>query len=497
MYNFFRMQTLRNLIKTPLFWLVVFSLFIQLVWIFSVGFIRDDAFITFRFSQNLILGQGFVYNLGDPVYGSSSPGFAILISLWLAITPSDPVIGALIFDVVSATLSLVIVWQILKDMDLPVFQRSCVSAVLIVSDRILARSLEGMETPLVITCMLAGYYYMSRGKPLAAGIATGLMLWLRIDSALWIPILAMLYLRDWRKVVMFLIVTCLVYLPWLIFAQIYFDSIVPFTVIAKRVAYVNPEPIHRRFILLLELVPSVTIIANPLVSRLGAVVFFIGVGLGAWLHRHSRFGRTLIIFCVLQYLALVVLNMTVEQRYFTSLIYALTILFALGLLSLSRDRRWSVVILAVYLIAAVGFGSKRAHILRDYQDYVYEGSLQQMGQWIHNNTSANSTIFLEPLGYVGYYAERHMLDEVGLITPIIVPLKRARLDSFQIAMLMNPDYVIFHCDDFKRAPKDFSYQLAVRFDPLGFNEGKWFYEKAVQRNSCYEIHRRITPPGKG
>ncbi|MBZ0305706.1 MAG: hypothetical protein K8I82_06525, partial [Anaerolineae bacterium] len=33
----------------------------------------DDAFITFRYSRNLVEGNGFVYNPGDKVLGTTTP----------------------------------------------------------------------------------------------------------------------------------------------------------------------------------------------------------------------------------------------------------------------------------------------------------------------------------------------------------------------------------------------------------------------------------------
>jgi len=40
--------------------------------------IFDDAYITFRYAGNILDGQGFVYNPGEPVYGASSPLYTIL-----------------------------------------------------------------------------------------------------------------------------------------------------------------------------------------------------------------------------------------------------------------------------------------------------------------------------------------------------------------------------------------------------------------------------------
>ena len=42
----------------------------------------DDTYITFRYSQNLSSGHGFVYNLGEPVLGTTAPLWALVLALF-------------------------------------------------------------------------------------------------------------------------------------------------------------------------------------------------------------------------------------------------------------------------------------------------------------------------------------------------------------------------------------------------------------------------------
>src|ERR1043165_8307340 len=46
----------------------------------------DDAFITFRYSRNIVEGQGFVYNIGKPSLGTTTPLFTLLMAAISAIT---------------------------------------------------------------------------------------------------------------------------------------------------------------------------------------------------------------------------------------------------------------------------------------------------------------------------------------------------------------------------------------------------------------------------
>ncbi len=40
----------------------------------------DDGYITFRYADNLARGHGFVFNPGEPVLGTSAPGYALLLA---------------------------------------------------------------------------------------------------------------------------------------------------------------------------------------------------------------------------------------------------------------------------------------------------------------------------------------------------------------------------------------------------------------------------------
>ena len=42
----------------------------------------DDAFITFRYARNLLLGRGFVFNPGEHVLGTTTPLYTLMLSAW-------------------------------------------------------------------------------------------------------------------------------------------------------------------------------------------------------------------------------------------------------------------------------------------------------------------------------------------------------------------------------------------------------------------------------
>jgi len=136
--------------------------------------------------------------------------------------------------------------------------------------------------------------------------------------------------------------------------------------------------------------------------------------------------------------------------------WAVLILFSLGLGPLltklrpvgSRSLFWRSFLSLAFLTLFLGLGLRSAERARLTQMYRHEGALKPAGLWLREYSDPGARIQLEPLGYIGYYSERIMIDEVGLVTPQMVELKRRGMfDLDQYLEFFQPDYVLLHCDD--------------------------------------------------
>jgi hypothetical protein len=68
---------------------------------------------------------------------------------------------------------------------------------------------------------------------------------------------------------------------------------------------------------------------------------------------------------------------------------------------------------------------------------------KQIGLWLRENTRPHVRVALEPIGYVGYYSGRRILDEVGLVSPEMIPLNREGAGWFgRMLTRHRPDYVV-------------------------------------------------------
>lgn len=486
---------------------------LRLIWLAYTNYTYEDAFITFRYARNIAAGNGFVYNIDERIYGTTTPLFTLWLAVWLIPFPESVVLGARVLDLLAALGALALTWSLLSYLEIRNVSRCFVLMLLVFSNKLWERDTGGMETPLVIFLMVAALYAIVRSRSVIAGILAGLLLWTRIDTVVWVAVLVfMAWYINHQLSLRLVLIAGLIYLPWLVFATIYFGSPIPHTIVAKWVAYyLNGSQVSLldRLKTVLEWLTPITIPPEWGNGRLS--IALVTVMLAVWGALEVRRSKALIIlaaFGVLELVRLTLTGATFEPRYFVSLYWVTLVLAGLGLGTIAR--RFSAtsfdirVIVGILLVSGViGFWLivQQARIIRDYQFYVYDSSLKPLGLWLNQHAPPTATVLLEPLGYAGYYADRHMIDEVGVVSPQIVELKRQGVnDMLSVLLPLRPDYVVFHCDDIlyrlqrsDSTASEFSlhYQHAATFNPLNFNplssKPQNLSEYRLQRNACYEI----------
>lgn len=83
--------------------------------------------------------------------------------------------------------------------------------------------------------------------------------------------------------------------------------------------------------------------------------------------------------------------------------------------------------------------------LRVQQREIEEGTRKQIGLWLREHAASTAdTVFLEPLGYIGFYSQLKMLDTPGLCAPEVVEAER-KLKSITLSKVIpevHPDWVV-------------------------------------------------------
>jgi hypothetical protein len=124
------------------------------------------------------------------------------------------------------------------------------------------------------------------------------------------------------------------------------------------------------------------------------------------------------------------------------------VLAALGLREARRRFPWlrpparTRAAVALFGLVTAGYLSQSALFWRRVQ-HAETHVRARIGLWLRENTPEQARIAAEPIGYIGYYSRRRLLDEVGLVSPEMVPVNRAG-DGWFAEMLRRsrPDYVV-------------------------------------------------------
>src|SRR5207248_1078532 len=74
----------------------------------------------------------------------------------------------------------------------------------------------------------------------------------------------------------------------------------------------------------------------------------------------------------------------------------------------------------------------------------YEETVRKpIGLWLARNTPPDAVISMEPIGYIGYYSHRKILDEVGLVSPGVIKFNRHGAGWFAgMVKAYHPDYIV-------------------------------------------------------
>ncbi len=154
-----------------------------LAWPAARSVLIDDAFITYRYAQNLAEHGRLVYSLsGDRAFAASAPGYAVLLAglhwLGLGIPLAGSLLGVLAIGATALALAALL-------HDLPWPGRLLAAAVLLVFP--LPWLLLGMEGVPVMALVLLALATTRRGHPYLGALLLALATGLRFDAATAVP----------------------------------------------------------------------------------------------------------------------------------------------------------------------------------------------------------------------------------------------------------------------------------------------------------------------
>ena len=502
------------------------------LWVFfriETGICLEDALITYRYAENLALGEGFVFNPGERVLGTTTPLFTLMLAAsGLLLGVEHIPLASNLLSAIFGQLAGLASFAALRRLGFSAAICASAAALFLFQPDVVVAATGGMETMLVVALMAGSFYALSAGRSGTAVVLGALLVIARIDGILWAAIV--MALVCWERPASTLrhgLLFCAALAPWAVFAQLYFGSLLPHSMLAK-LAIGNPgEPLGDLDVLAaylgwylgatgfhaspiargtdsiavlvataaLALAGVASILKKPVSAALLAVALFpplLFVGYFA--------GRTPMIF----------------PWYLVPPLWCYSILVVVGAVRLWAALRHrsglrrihrpalalyaGAILLALLLHLTSACLRELAHqkSMQGYED----GLRRPVGEWLAANTPEGATVATEATGYQGYYSKRRIIDLAGLTSrEVLSAARESRGNSaatfHRVLERTRPDYLVlrsfevdqnraFHGGPLFRTPEqqryfDESYAELRRFSAPGFGGPLSFLTVFVKR----------------
>jgi hypothetical protein len=435
----------------------------------------DDAYITFRYARNLLAGQGFVYNPGQRVQGTTTPLYTLLmVAAKGALPPASLPALALITNALADAISVVVLaWLGKRALGAP-WLGLAAALLWAISPMSVTFAIGGMETSVYVLLLLLTLAAYAGGRSRWSAFCCALATLTRPDALLLaVPLFAHMvwaWFRSnqwkqgentagmetrptslsqpvprsrgrpfpWREVGTYLLALA----PWIVFSTLYFGSPLAHSVVAKTAAY-RLEPYS-------ALVRLIQHYATPFFEHqvlgttwvgAGAILYlFLSlVGGVAIVRRESRL-LPLVVYPWIYILAFSLYNPLLFRWYLAPILpmYTLCILYGarrlLGDLAFWLQDKWPAAPVAARVIGGLLVVAAASTLLNAWTWHPDHGpsrpapemawfKLEQLSRRATLDLMANqpvtpqARIAAADIGAIGYESEVPILDTLGLVSP--------------------------------------------------------------------------------
>jgi hypothetical protein len=469
----------------------------------------EDYYITYRSSRNLATGHGLVFNLGDRLHTFTSPLGVLLPALASLLTgnTSDP--GALwIFRVMCATAfggAALLLGRIAARQHGTWIAGGLLAAWLATDAKSVDFTINGMETALMLLFLAYALWSHLTASPRAwlhLGAAWAGLMWTRPDSFIYVTLIATgfwlfpdeaqtpggrrellgRYLRAG-------LVTTALYLPWLLWAWWYYGTPIPHTITAKG----GIGDTHTLAGLLATTV-QLPYLAWAKSSSLELTFLPSYYMIGGWPAGLIHLSRALATLCCLLWLlpflhrwaraaSFAFFGAHVYLPYFpyfpfpwyipSTTLLALVALAGLVAWLLSGPKpgtaaRAAAGALSLVLLAGnVWTLVEVARQVRAQQQLVEDGNRRKIGEWLHAHAAPGDTVFMEPLGYIGFFSGLKTYDWPGMSSREMVAARRM-VGSEWIAIIqyLQPSWLVLRSFEAERLAASLPSLLTDNYRPV-------------------------------
>jgi hypothetical protein len=492
------------------------------------GNIWEDFFITYRCSLNLVQGHGLVFEVGRRLHVFTSPlGTLLPAGISWAMRTEDPQVVMFVFRAFACA-ALAGAWLFAARGIKSALAAGVTAAFWIFDGKLAAFATNGMETAFLVLFVVMAWWALNERRVVLAGVALAGALWTRPDGFVFVGAVAVgtlvfpgdkrLALRDWLRMGL---VTTLIYAPWFFGAWIYYGSPVPNTIVAK-----GTHISGMGALVALAKYPFLYVFGHCSAhdAFLPPYYFFGGWPTGLWWYgkilalgaaavaawpRCARPARVAGLAFVLGGAYL-----TVTARapwYFPAWQILAYIAIGGGVAALAEMLAGRKIVRVAIGVAVGGLILIQAALyvaltvqLREQQRIIEWGARAPLGRILQKLArSPQETVFLEPLGYIGFYSGLAMRDTPGLCAPEVIALRKAgTLSMSSLIVAVDPDWAVLRRDEFgrlsagERAELESEYQLWSIYDVTDqVNAVSWLPGRDfLLFDAYYSVWRRRPPP---
>ena len=450
--------------------LIAWALALALMWPLR-GYLTDDTFIHLQFARNLATGHGLVFNVGERVYGCTSPLWVSLIADAMALG-IDGLTAARVIGVAATLASIALFLQLMRRTVRTPAIRAAATIAWAGNAWMLRWSLSGMETPLAVALVLAGFVAFTEGRqigsrPVRTGALWALAALTRPEAVLLLLLWGAFLLVDAdnqegiRRLVFGVLAPIGIYGSWLAFARVYYGTFWPQTLAAKTAGGAG---LGYHMVNLVRQAQIIVATEGILVLVLLLALIFGGRRMWPGGTATQRFVPWAWV------LALPVLytvrGVPVLSRYLVPVLPVLAWLawraaeqWWIGDDPAPGRRRFASVMAAgvAALMLTQNLVVYRTQVLPHVRSFspALTSSLIAWGRWFGSHTRPDAVIATPDIGAIGYFSDRRIVDLAGLVTPAMVPhlmheTPEESVAGFRFATFSRPDYLV------DRAPRPYA-----------------------------------------
>lgn len=514
-----------------------------LAWAASTGQEWEDYYITYRASKNLAEGHGLVFTVGQRVHSFTSPlGVLLPAASYLLTGRSSDVAALWIFRLLSLGAlggAAVVMWRTLRQLCPATAAPAGFFVTMLAADsKTICFSTSGMETAFLLLFLAWSLHALFLRPPRIAlhlGLAWAGLMWTRPDSCVYIAALTAGFLlfapneggylhsrmQGLRPIGGAAALCAALYLPWVVWAWSYYGTPVPHTITAKGLFNDASLPALAKALVhfpqtILAGKSSLTSTFMPYhggrpdwAAAAGPVSFaltLIAVVM-AFLPAIRWEARLTSLACLVGHFYLTAVVGYPVPWYLPHVTFLCITTLSLGLgQALTLAEKWHAAgsgagrwlgRLSRIVALALALGTASLTVAMARQAYLEMTIIERdvrgaIGKWLHATAARNDeTVFLEPLGFIGFFSGLKMLDYPGLGSPEVVAARRhASTHAYpdclgELIASLRPDWVILR--PFERAEVE-------RRDPVLLSQ---LYERVRIFDASAQIEQARFVPIRG